>query len=188
MTTPWMATYMKPRGFVNPLSLDPNDILFSDIAHALSNICRFNGHCREFYSVAQHSVNIAEWLKQRGASTETQLVGLFHDASEAYLGDVIRPLKATGLFSEYCRLEKIVQMKIYDKFCRGFIHDLRLLKQADDEILVHEGSQLFDVDANEWRLKQPTSTFRIKPVDPRSACVLFTHLYHDLSFLREAGK
>lgn len=73
---------------VNPISPDPHSIRLADIAHALSLICRWGGHCKEFYSVAQHSVivsyicppSIAKW-------------GLLHDAAEAYIGDMTRPLK-----------------------------------------------------------------------------------------------
>lgn len=75
--------------------LDPKitEIKTEDIAHALSLICRANGHCSHFYSVAQHSLNCAEEAKIRDYSTRVQLGCLLHDASEAYISDITRPVK-----------------------------------------------------------------------------------------------
>lgn len=71
--------------FANP---DPKSIDINDIAHALSHLCRFGGHARPFYSVAQHSVLVAHLV-----SAPARRYALLHDAPEAYLGDVIKPLK-----------------------------------------------------------------------------------------------
>src|SRR5208283_3910606 len=70
------------------LDPQPEDVCIEDIAHALTNICRFNGHCRGFYSVAQHSVHVADLVP-----TPYKLDALLHDAGEAYYGDITRPQK-----------------------------------------------------------------------------------------------
>ena len=77
----------------DPLNPDPELVNITDIAHALSLLCRANGHFRNFYSVAQHSINCMEEAKERGYSRKVQLACLLHDASEAYLSDVTRPIK-----------------------------------------------------------------------------------------------
>lgn len=71
-----------------PLDPDPKDMNIVDIAHALSNQCRFTGHVREFYSVAQHCVLVSYQVPEEDA-----LWGLLHDATEAYLVDMASPVK-----------------------------------------------------------------------------------------------
>jgi hypothetical protein len=72
----------------------PAHIRLDDIAHALSRLCRFGGHVREFYSVAQHSVLVGELVRLRAPGDRTAYAwALMHDAAEAYLGDVVSPLK-----------------------------------------------------------------------------------------------
>jgi hypothetical protein len=89
----WMQTYTG--GAFWPLDPRPDEIKIEDIAHALSMICRFNGHCRRFYSVAEHSCRVAEFVRQRHRPCAREIFrqALLHDAAEAYLGDVVRPIK-----------------------------------------------------------------------------------------------
>lgn len=65
----------------------------TDLAHALSHVCRFNGHCAWHYSVAQHSLLVADIVQQEGGTQDEILAGLLHDATEAYVNDLTRPLK-----------------------------------------------------------------------------------------------
>lgn len=82
----WMQTYTGRRLF--PMDPSPADVDIIDIAHALSMQCRYNGHVRRFMSVAEHCVLISENVPAQDA-----LWGLLHDATEAYVGDMIRPLR-----------------------------------------------------------------------------------------------
>ncbi|MHB1869610.1 MAG: phosphohydrolase [Steroidobacteraceae bacterium] len=68
-------------------------VTIEDIAHSLSHICRFGGHCERAYSVAEHSLYVADILKSRGMPAAGQLAGLLHDGHEAYCGDVPTPIK-----------------------------------------------------------------------------------------------
>jgi hypothetical protein len=88
----WMQTFTG-RAFY-PLDPRPEDIDPVDIAHALSLICRYGGHSSRFYSVAEHCV-----LMSHAVAPEHALWALLHDATEAYLGDMIRPLKRSGRFT-----------------------------------------------------------------------------------------
>lgn len=79
--------------YVNLMDPEPETIVLEDIAHALSQICRYNGHTSRFDSVAEHAVFVSKRLERKHHPVETQLLGLHHDDHEAYLGDVVRPLK-----------------------------------------------------------------------------------------------
>jgi hypothetical protein len=84
---------------VTPMKLSPFDVDLLDIAHALSNICRFTGHVSQFYSVAEHCVHVSELVPY-----EHTLWGLLHDAAEAYIGDFNKPTKEH--VSAYNQLEE----------------------------------------------------------------------------------
>lgn len=97
---------------VNPLDPDPQTILIEDIARALSNLCRYNGHVNSFYSVGEHSLRVSLAVPQKDA-----LWGLLHDASEAYLGDLMSPLKYhTELGAHYRATEERLMRVICQRF------------------------------------------------------------------------
>lgn len=89
--------------YVNPMKLTPDDVCVEDIAHALGNQCRYSGHTREFYSVAEHSVRVAGILEEAGEPWDVVLWGLLHDGAEAYLVDLPRPLKRDSALGDIYR-------------------------------------------------------------------------------------
>lgn len=95
----------------NPLAPTVDMVNIASIARALSNQCRFNGHVREFFSVAQHCVMVSMFCDEIDA-----LWGLLHDASEAYIVDIPRPLKRSEHFSGYMLLEAGVMAVVCEKF------------------------------------------------------------------------
>jgi hypothetical protein len=86
---------------INPLDPDPAAICIEDIAHSLANQCRFTGHTMRFYSVAEHSLCVADELLDH--DDQVVLTALLHDASEAYLSDIASPVKQNGEFGEAYR-------------------------------------------------------------------------------------
>ena len=102
----WFCTYSGKR--FHPFDPRPDEICLVDIAHHLSLTCRFNGACRDFYSVAQHSVMVSSLCEPQNA-----LWGLLHDATEAYIGDMVRPLKM-GI-EQYRDIEALLESVIAEK-------------------------------------------------------------------------
>ncbi|MCL2819886.1 MAG: phosphohydrolase [Oscillospiraceae bacterium] len=125
-----------------PLAPDINQIHIEDIAHSLSLLCRANGHIDYFFSVAQHSINCAVEAKARGFTARVQLACLIHDASEAYISDVTRPVKY--YLNEYKEIESRLQNVIYTKYLGSPLpeDDYSLMNQIDNDMLINELSTL----------------------------------------------
>lgn len=136
----WMQTYTGQQ--FRPFQPDPSAINLEDIAHALSMICRFGGHVREFYSVAQHCL-----LVSRNVPVEDAVHGLLHDATEAYVGDMVRPLKI-GMPAY-----KAVEDGVWRAICQRFDIDPMIpesVHEADRRILLNERGALLGSSPADW--------------------------------------
>ena len=137
-----IMTYTKK--MFDPLHPDAELIDIVDIAHALSMLCRANGHFTSFYSVAQHSINCMKEAEARGYSKRIQLACLLHDGSEAYLSDVTRPVKAE--LPRYKEIEAPLQETIWNKWLLEPLseQERKQVFEIDDGILIHEFLNLMD--------------------------------------------
>jgi len=169
----WIQTYTGKA--VWPLSIKPEDILIEDIAHALSLICRFTGHTREFYSVAQHSVEVSNIVTK-----EYKLEALLHDGSEAYINDIARPIKNHPDFSFYKEIEKNIQNAIIERF--GISKEMhKSVKYADLVLLRTEQRDLLNPSELEWDLGvniQPLDK-KIIPLSPPDSEKLFLKKFEE---------
>lgn len=107
----YITTYSKTN--FTPLEPKSEEIIITDIAHALSLMCRANGHFKEFYSVGQHCIYCCEEAIKRGYSNTVAFACLLHDASEAYLADITRPVKKN--LERYLEIEEKLQDAVYEK-------------------------------------------------------------------------
>lgn len=161
--------------FENP---QPESIALLDVAWGLSNTCRFGGHTTAFYSVAQHSVLVSRIVPEPMA-----LVALMHDAAEAYVGDVVGPLKQ--LLPDYKVIERRVEAAVAERF--GFAlplpaevkhADLRLLRTEQRDVTAGAGDCWDSTDGYE-----PLAE-RIVPLDPSAAFAMFTARFHEIDGAR----
>lgn len=137
--------------FANP---SPEMLIITDIAGALSKICRFGGHGRQFYSVAQHCVNVSVCTALLGGDP---LAGLLHDAQEAYIGDMVTPLKA--LLPGYQDIEAKIVECIRQKWGVD-IHDYHVM--ASDKTMLWEEALLLVPGVREW------PAYRDRPMTPQN--------------------
>lgn len=124
---------------INFATFCPDDVDIEEVAHSLGLLCRFGGHCREFYPVAQHAVLVALFLEEQGHPPEIVFTGLHHDDTEAYLGDVISPLKK--ILPGYVELEHRFATVISKKL--DLIYPFpEVVHMADREILQRENDNV----------------------------------------------
>lgn len=131
----WIQTYSGLAMY--PLDPRSEEIDIWDIARALSHMCRFTGHTRKFYSVAEHSVHCSNIVE----TAEDARWALLHDASEAYISDVSRPLKQLPAFDAYREAEAALQAAIAKRFQLPAIQPEAVTK-ADGIMLAIEARDL----------------------------------------------
>lgn len=165
----------KPFDYNNP---EQADVSIEDIAHALSNICRFAGHVKRFYSVAQHAVNVSYLCPLQ------PLTGLLHDTAEAFTNDIPTPLK--NAIPEFAALEKRIERAMSDKFRLHYplpaevkLADLKALLAEKDELT--NNSQPWPILNGISLTEQEMRDIDLSPMSPDYAKQLFLERYYDLT-------
>ena len=176
---------------VDIFNLKPNDIDIEDIAHALSNLCRYGGHCLFHYSVALHSVLCSY---EDGTNIE-KLAFLLHDASEAFVNDLIRPIKHRPEFEHYRLEEDKIQKIIFDKFKLEFpfsqrVHDVdnHILRKELAEVIIFNEEIIEESSKSEVSYREARKILRekklkncsIPKISPEEAEELFLSRFYEL--------
>ncbi len=169
----WIQTFTgRAFDFADP---QPDLVAIEDIAHALANLCRFSGHVRSFYSVAQHSVYVSERCDPADA-----MWGLLHDATEAYVADLARPIKRLPDLEAYRTLEQRVMHAVAAHI--GLEPEMpESVREADDRMLATETAQLMGEPPRPWQ--DPAEVYpdlRIAPFLPAEAEQLFSSRFRAL--------
>lgn len=166
----WIQTFTGRR--FTPRQPHPGDFDIRDVAHSLSLLCRFNGHCRPFYSVAEHSVRVS-----RVCAPEAALWGLLHDLGEAYIGDLPRPIKP--MFPAFEEIEDRLLCTAAEAF--GLPWPMPAdVRRADDILLATEARDLMADPPEPWPLAELPLAERITPVGPEEAERLFLERFEQL--------
>jgi uncharacterized protein len=155
--------------------LDPHGSAFDieDVAHGLAHVCRYAGQCRAFYSVAEHSLLVSDVV------SDYRLEALLHDAAEAFIGDVTRPLKQ--LLPEYRRIEAIVEDAVAERF--GLKLGYRdVVKAADLSVLAAEQAQVMAPGTNAWATEAGIipAAIVVRFLQPQDAKREFLDRFHTL--------
>ena len=184
--------------YVDLADMRPADVKIEDISHALSMLCRFNGHCREFYSVAQHSVLVSHILRDEGHAPAVQLAGLLHDAHEAYTGDVTHPMKqfawrmwrGSDLVSVHSSLsvfqdeiKMVIEEALAPNLCAQFSDAHEYVKAADLRALATERRDLMTEQALVWPVLEgiEPAGMEIVPIGPSLAYSIFVSRFRKLA-------
>lgn len=139
----WMQTYTGKQFW--PLDPRPEEIHILDIAHSLSTICRYGGHTQKFYSVAEHCVLMSYVVPE-----EDRLWALLHDATEAYVGDMVRPLKID--MPEFREAEDRIMDCIVEKYELTSLTMPASVHDADARIILNEKEAVMLTTESQWDL------------------------------------
>lgn len=169
-----------------PLDPRPTEICIEDIAHALGNLCRYGGHAKRFYSVAEHSVHVSYLVPSQDA-----LCGLMHDAAEAYCVDIPKPVKVA--LPDYRRVEKRIWKAIAKCFdlpanLPAAVHDADVaMLYAEQAHIMYPCPDGLDFGMG-MKSRIKTSGKQIKCLPPEHARDLFLSRFYELQARGSAGK
>lgn len=159
--------------------LDPTscDFTIDDIAHGLAHTCRYAGQAEGFYSVAEHSLLVSQ------AAVGHELAGLLHDAAEAFIGDVTRPLKQ--LLPDYKRIEAGIEAAIFSRL--GLAGVDAEVKQADLRVLAAEQAQIMPEGTDAWAAEAGVApaSVTVECLPPEVAKTRFLDRYRELTQIRK---
>ncbi len=141
----WIQTFTERQFW--PLDPKPEDVCIEDIAHSLSLTCRYGGHCKRFYSVAEHSIHVATGVEMGGGDYLECLRALLHDAGEAYLCDIQRPIKP--FIIGFAEIEARVEEAIGEAFNIEMVKS-PLIKDIDTRIVVDEVEAVVGKASMDW--------------------------------------
>lgn len=166
-----------------PLDPRPEDIDIVDIAHALSQKVRYNGHCSEFYTVGAHSIQVAAECQRRWPDDPMRaLWGLFHDAGEAYLPDIPRPFKSGDIGDLRGAEEAILKVASARLGLDGFVPPAEVL-DVDDDMLCTEFNALMPFKTSDvaGNLLKHVNIRDLMPCDPQFIKQRFLTMHHSLN-------
>lgn len=178
----WIQTFTGKAFY--PLRPRAEDVDIRDIAHALALRCRFCGHCRVYYSIAEHSVRVSRILPAHLA-----MAGLLHDAAEAYLADMSRPVKHAMYVHQAGQIESFdtVENRVLEAITEA-LHlppiDYDTVAEADTILLATEARDLMAPPPEPWELGVSALAERIEPMTPAEAEAAFLERFAELQELK----
>ena len=174
MNPAYVSTFLGNRFYLARPRID--DVAIEDIAHGLAYQCRFNGQTSAFYSVAQHSLMVVSLVPE-----SLQFQALLHDAAEAYLGDMVKPLKM--LFPEFSVLEARVMEIIGQRFAIDLTRLDPAIKRADMIALATEKRDLMPYSTEPWSYLEGIDALPdiVEPMGPQAAKETFLEAFHRLA-------